>query len=219
MTLETVEQMHERLLTDEGEARPGDHITKPVIKDMVSSMLIDDPYGRENAIALWKTSQKILVKGQKQLEKIGQQQSPPIVENAVSNLQAFDQRASETSLEVSSRAAEQPNGPSHMHGPPPFDPRYSSSLRSNSQSSSPQQLPKQRSDTWHDPSSTREIASGLHIIGHSSPTKPNRQSLSFAEAKKIREKRAVLPDQATQLLNKLKNRDHVRYYSTTRSRH
>lgn len=158
--------MHERLLNEEGEVRPGDHITKPVIKDMVCSMLSDDPDGRENAIVLWKRSQKILVKGQKQLEKIGQQQSPPIGNYVVGNLQASDQRAAETS--------EQINGQSHVHGPPPFDPRYSSSFQSNGRSYSPQQPLKKRSDTWHDPSSTRRITSGLHIMSPSSPTSPHQ---------------------------------------------
>ena len=169
-TLTKVEQMHERLLK-EGEVRPGDYITKLVLKDMVDSMLSDDPDGRENAIVLWKRSQKCLEKG-KQLKNFDQRQRPPIGNLIASNLQVFDQRAPERSPEVSYRAAEQLNGLPHGHGPPPFDPQYSANHQFNGQSYSPQQPLKKRSDTWHDPSSTRGIVSGLHNAGLSSPTFP-----------------------------------------------
>ena len=362
-TLTTVEQMHERFLIEEGEVRPGDHVTKHVLRDMVCSMLSDDPDGRDNAIVLWKKSQKCLEKGQKQTKKFGQRQSSPIENHVVRNEQIFDQRAPEKSSEVPYRAAEQFNRPSHVHGPPPFDPQYSANHQSNGQSYLLQQPLKKRSETWNDPSSTRGMVSGPHNAGLSSPhqfaragstldnyavpreqlktramiseeatdgaqgnmwqgahclesepvpqhdpgasappgsrtspksytsrqmrsgaglepiypqeiqdrspfgpppnsdaqfsntgsipkgpvlsqsmsenvlseetirrspphsstlpppgSKPNqnRPSLSFAQAKKIREKRAFLPDDAAQLLRKLKDRDHVRYYPASR---
>ena len=181
-TLATVQQMHERLL-ERGEVRPGDYVTKLVIKEMVYSMLCDDPDGRDNAILLWKKSQRILGKGQKQIEKVDQRQRPPIGNHAISDPQAFDQHEPEKSSEVSYIAAKQLNGPSHVHGPPPFDPRYSSSIQSNGQSvlqqqhqqHQQQQQPfKKRSETWHDPSSTRVIAPGLHSTGLPSPASPHQ---------------------------------------------
>ena len=139
-------------------------------------MLSDDPDGRHNAIMLWKTSQRLLRKGQKQLEKVDQRQRPPIGNHAISDPQAFDQHEPEKSSEVSYIAAEQLNGPSHVHGPPPYDPRYSSSIQSNGQSvlQQQQQPLKKRSETWHDPSSTRVIAPGLHNMDLSSPASPHQ---------------------------------------------
>ena len=171
-TLTTVEQMHERLLVEEGEVRPGDYVTKHVLKDLVYSMLVDDPPdGRDNAIVLWKKSQKCVEKGQKQLKK---RQSPPVANHVVSLSQAFHQRAPEKSSEVSYRDAEQLSGTSHVQEPPPFDPRYSSNLQTNGRSFPMQQSLKRRSDTWHDPSSTRGIESGLHSMDFSSRISPRQ---------------------------------------------
>ena len=174
-TLTTVVEMHERFL-EKDEVRPGDYITKPVLTRMIPSMLSDHPYGRHKAIVLWTNSQSILKNGQKQLETFDQRQSPPSGNHAASNLHAFDQRTPEKSSEVSYRGAEQLNGPTEVHDPPPFDPRYSSKLQSNGQSFSLQQPPMRRPGTWHDPSSTRGIVSDIHNMGISSPSSPSQSA-------------------------------------------
>ena len=172
-TLTIVEQQHDRLLEGR-EVRPGDYVTKSVLKEMVYSMLSDDPDGRDNAIVLWRRSQKILKKGRTQLEQSEQRQSFPTGEHIISNLQAFDQRTLERSRESPYKAAEQFNGPSNVHGPPPFDPRYSSNFRPHDLSISQQQPLKKRTDTWHDSNSTRVIEAGLHNMGFPSQSSPRQ---------------------------------------------
>lgn len=173
--LETVENMHNRLLR-RGEVRPGDHVTKPVLDQMVTSMLEEDPEGRQNTIWLWKRSQKILREAQSELEKLRQQTLPRQVDSMNNNAQFYGLSKPETPSSTSHESAQPYNGNSHAYGPPPNYPRYNSNLQLPSQSPSVKGIVKKRSDTWHENSTKPDMALGpLH--GSPSPPIAIRQPL------------------------------------------
>lgn len=146
--LKTVEAMHGRLL-NRGEVRPGDHVTKPVVDQMISSMLMEEPDGRQNAIWLWKRSRKISNEAQSKLQEPTKQST-----------------TSDVSVVATSRM-------SVAYGPPPNFPQYRPNPQVPGQSSSFIQTPTRRSDTWHE-QSTRGSGS-LH--GSPSPPITTRQPL------------------------------------------
>jgi hypothetical protein len=166
--LETVEAMHSRLLK-RGEVRPGDHVTRPVLDQMVTSMLEEDPDGRQNAIWLWKRSQRILKEAQSELEEPNQQTTPKQVDSMVNKAQFFGLNMPETPPPTSHGAAQHYNRNSHPHGPPPNYPQYSSNFHPPELPSSVKQSPNRRSDTWHEHSTKPDMAPGPLYGSPSSP--------------------------------------------------
>ena len=151
--LEAVEAVHDRLLK-RGEVRPGDHITKPALIHMVRSMLEEDPDIRHNAAWLWKFSRKLVKDAQLELEASDQPQTPRKEDATVSKVHYFGQNLPDTPPRTSYNASQPYNGDPHAHGPPPNYPQYNSSFRNPGRPLSGRDLPKQRSDTWHE-SNTR----------------------------------------------------------------
>ena len=241
--LKTVKAMHNRLLKG-GEIRPSDYITIPVLDQMVTSMLEEDPDRRQNAIRLWKRSQKILRKAQSMLKRPTQSKTLPQEDSIVNKGQFSGMKIPETRLPISPGAAKLYNGHSHGQGPPPHDPQYSPDLQIPERPSYVQHVQGRRSDTRHEHSTISDIAPGplyrnssftsdkvsrrsSPITPHTSPMvntkaaespvqekRPEKPYLSYMDAKKIRERRSVLPSQARDLLNDLRDRDHVSCYFT-----
>lgn len=104
--LTSVQRMHERLLV-QGETRPGDFVTKSVLAQIIPCLLDDNPDTRQDALWLWKNSQKILEEAETK-----QQES----------------RQLKTSRELNSEgngahnAIQAYRGNCHAHGPPPNHP-------------------------------------------------------------------------------------------------
>lgn len=162
--LKTVEAMHNRLVKG-GEVRPGDHVTKCVLDQMVTSMLEEDPDGRQNTIWLWKRSQKILKEAQLELKKSNKQTALIQVNPKFNNDKAQLFRLNKPEITTpASHGAAQPYNQNHFaHGPPPNYPQYNSNFP----------LPS-RSDTRHEHSTKPDIApSPLH--GSPSPPIAIRQ--------------------------------------------
>ena len=145
--LQTVEDMHDRLLKKD-EVRPGDHITKPVLHDMVPSMLEEDPEGRQNAHWLWKKSQKLLKDTRSKLEEADPPQTPKKWDAAAKQAKFFPQNPPDTPPYTMHSAGQPYDRNSHSYGPPPNYPQYSSNLQMSGWSSSNQEVPKRRSGTW-----------------------------------------------------------------------
>ena len=173
--LRSVEYMHDRLLKG-GEVRPGDHITKPVLDHMVTSMLMEDPDGRENALRLWKRSRKILDEAQAKLEESRRPNTLIHVDAMVNKVQSFVQHTPGTPSQNLHGAAQQYNGLPHAYGPPPHHPQYSPNPQMLDRNSSIKQTPKRRSDTCYEHNSGTDMTSASH---HGSLTPPitSRQSV------------------------------------------
>jgi hypothetical protein len=172
--LGTVKNMHERLLR-QGEIRPGDHVTRPVLKQMITDMLDEDPDLRLDAIKMWKKSQKILDEAEKKLEKSNQQinlsESVPVGSNA----QYYDPFMPTTPPQTSYGALQASHGNTHSHGPPPTRSRHSSNYATSGR---PPFLEQRlgRSGTWHGHHFISDMASSsLH--GSPSPPIANHRSL------------------------------------------
>ena len=173
--LKTVEIMHDRLLT-RGEIRPRDYVTGPVLDQMVTSMLEEDPDGRQNAIWLGKRSQKILRKAHQKLAESAQPVSPRQEHSAGQRDQFLEPRMPDTPPRTSHGAAQPYNGSSLPHGPPPNDPKYSSHALLPERSSSVKQMLNKRSETWQDRTNTPDMAPGP-VHGHSSPSVTSHQPI------------------------------------------
>lgn len=152
--LQTVERMHDLLLTG-GVIRPGDHVTKPVLLQMVPVMLEEDPDARHYAINLWKRSAKILTAAANELKSSNQQTNPR--ESMGSGVQKNDPIMPVTPPHTNAQAHHE-NAP-HAHGPPPYRSRHSSNLRISGLPSSFQPRLDRRSDTWHAPNANPNMAS------------------------------------------------------------
>lgn len=164
--LQSVEIMHERLLR-RGEIRPGDHVTRPVLDQMVPVMLEEDPDVRHPASALWKRSTKIVDEATKKLIKSNQQTehaSLPVGSNA---------QYYETVM---------PTTPPHRvvqpyhentHGAPPHRFRHRLNLGTSGRSSF---LEQRRSGTWHGRNTNPDMTSSP-LDGSPSPPIANQQRL------------------------------------------
>lgn len=164
--LKTVEAMHDRLVKG-GEVRPGDHVTKYVLDQMVTSMLEEDPDGRQNTIWLWKRSQKILKEAQLELKKSNKQTAPIHMDPQFSNKKAqfVGLNKPKTTPPASYGAAQPYSQDPSAHGPPPNYPQYSANFP----------LPS-RSDTRHEHSTKPDIAASP-LYGSPSPPIAIRQPL------------------------------------------
>lgn len=105
--LEAVKNMHDRLLK-QGEIRPRDHVTGPVLDQMVACMLEEDPDGRQEARWHQKKSERILKAAQEKLR-------PP----------SFDSKPPVTPPQNPNGAGQDHQWVTQTHGPPPNHPRYS----------------------------------------------------------------------------------------------
>ena len=70
--LKTVDDMHNRLLRGD-KVRSEDHVTIPVLDNLVTFMLEEKPEGRLDAVQLWIRSQKILDKVKLELQESNRQ--------------------------------------------------------------------------------------------------------------------------------------------------
>jgi hypothetical protein len=164
--LKTVEDMHDRLLK-KGEIRPRDYVTGPVLDQMVTSMLEEDPDGRQNAIWLGKRFQKILREAQQKLEESAPQ-GPSQQERSVSQKDPFlDLRIPDAPPRTLHGAAQLYNGSSLPHGPPPNDPKYSSHALLPERTPSVRQRANRGSETCQDRTNTPGMAPGT-VHGYSS---------------------------------------------------
>ena len=137
--LQVVEDMHDRLRKETGEVRPRDHFTQPVVNDMISSMLLENPDERPSAIWLWRRSQRILKDSSEKLDE-------------------FKQPSAQMPSQNNPESSQQHNGPSNLHGPPPYDPKYDSDLQMQDLCQSTQQIPKRQSITWHEYNTGTEMS-------------------------------------------------------------
>lgn len=234
--LNTVEAMHRRLLKRE-EVRPGDRVTIPVLEHMVTSMLEEEPDGRQNAIWLYKKSQKILKEAQSTLKESHQPTTPPHRNSFVNQGQSFGMMLPETSLPPLSLPPRE--GSSPEYDPSLHDPQYSSKHEPPEGSLSVRPRIRGRSITWHEPNTNQNMngssLSGDQFIttdeanqslpftmpnppftvntkGQEPPvqkTRAEKPYLSYRYAKQLREERSALPPPQEAYLNDLKNRDHV----------
>ena len=192
--LKSVEDMHYRL-RKRGEIHPKDHVTRLVLEQMVVSMLEEDPDVRPDAIWLWKKSQKLLTEARWELKESNQQMNPRKVDSMV-NTQFYGLNISQTppSDSVGQEQGQESisNGTSHSYGSPPNYPQYGFNLQIPVQSSSAEQTQKRRSDTWHEHSTSLDIAPGL-MHGIASPPMPARQSLRTSPSPDIF---CTIPEQA-----------------------
>lgn len=216
--LKTVESMHDRLLK-RGEIRPEDHVTKAVIDHMISNMLTELPDTRQNALWLWKKCQSILREAQLELKKSSLRKSSGRIEPMADEAQFFTQNISN----MPPQTLQERN--SHPHGPPPLNPRYSSNTQVHGRPLPTKDTLMRRSDTWHEHGTNTDLAPGQRPPLESPPllprsnmpaagppnlkTKPSKPYLSYKVAKDIRERHANLQPAEQNLLNDLKDRDHV----------
>lgn len=173
--LEAVEAMHDRLLK-KGEVRPGDHVTIPIVDQMITSMLMEDPDGRQNAIWLWKRWLKISTEAQSKLKESNHQSTSREVSSMVQYMQNFSLNTQEAPLRDIHGAPVPYNGSSHPHGPPPNLLQYMSNPQTPGRLSSIKKTPTKRSDTWHDHSTKLDMTSGS-VNGSPSPPIVTRQPL------------------------------------------
>lgn len=157
--LEAVEAVHDRL-HKRGEVRPGDHITKPVLVHMVTSMLDEDPDTRHNAAWLWRYSRKLVKEAQSKLEAPDQPQTPTKKDATISKAQHFGQNPPDTPPRTSYNASQPYNGDPHAYGPPPNYPQYNSNFQTPGRPLSGRDFPKRRSDTWHEYNTRTEMIPG-----------------------------------------------------------
>lgn len=189
--LTTVEAMHDRLL-NKGEVRPADHVTLPVLAQMVDDMLEENPRERPDAIQLCRKSDRILAKAQSKLQESNQQtplryvdsmaystqivsQNMPMTPPPTENAQFVSENMPMTPPPTSHRAV-----PPHSDGPPPRL-KSGSNDQPTGRTSSVKQVPTRRSGTWQEDSTTLDMAPGpLHggpLNGSPPPRRATRQIL------------------------------------------
>lgn len=177
--LDTVKDMHRRLMKD-GEVRPKDHVTRPVLDQMVTSMLEESPGGRQNATWLWKKSQKIIDEAQKELAELPPEKARRQV-NSMDNVgQYFGTNTQTTPPPISHEATQPYRESSQAYGPPPNYPQYSSAPQVPGRSSFNKLTSNKRSHTFHQQNvqsnltshSLYESLSSPIAIGHSQRTSP-----------------------------------------------
>ncbi|KAL8842972.1 MAG: hypothetical protein Q9176_002275 [Flavoplaca citrina] len=166
--LQAVESTHDRL-SRKGLVRSADHVTKPVLDQMVSAMLIEHE-GRQNAIWLWKKSQKLLNEARSEIINVTHQTVHRESDSTVSNARFFGRDMPQTPPHTSY------GGNQHMHGPPPNLPQYSSNLPTPGRSPNIKETLKRRPGTWHEPNTRTDMTSGLNTENCAPPSAP-RQSL------------------------------------------
>ena len=171
--LKAVESTLGRLLRI-GLVRAADYVTKPGLDQMVTSMLIEAE-GRQNAIWLWKRSQKLLIKARSEIKIVTHQTVHRESDSTVSNAQFFGRDTPHTPPLTSHEAVHSFSGQQHMHGPPPYLPQYGSDLPTPGRSPNVKEPLKRRSDTWHEPNTRTDMTSGLHIENFALPS-ATRQS-------------------------------------------
>ena len=159
--LETVEAMHQ-CLSGREEVRQRDHVTKPILDHMVTSMLEVDPEVRQNAIWLWKKWQKILREAQSELGVSHQPYTPYQKDSAVAKAQIIGQNSPDIHQQTSHKAVEPSDGNPHpnTHSPPPNYPQYSSNFQKPGRPSG-KEVHMGRSDTWHEHNTRPNMTVGL----------------------------------------------------------
>ena len=148
--LETVKRTHHRLMT-RGEVRPGDHITKLVLDRMVKDMLDEDPEYRDDALKLWKKSQKLVKEAEMEMEKFNHQINSRDSYVAGGNAPDYGRIVPITPPQASHESGQTSlDSTPHAPGPPPKSrPRHSSNNAVPGWPQVPEQRLGRRSDTWH----------------------------------------------------------------------
>lgn len=190
--LETVKNMHDRLLK-QGEIRPSDHVTGPVLDQMVVYMLEEDPDGRNDANWHHKKGERILKAAKEKLS------SP-----------SFDPKLPMAPVQNPNKAGQYLQSVTHPHGPPPNLPRYSptpgirrySTNQGEASQNSPPETP-----TYSPMATTTDAVGSAELAARTK--KPEIPYLSFTDAKRLRDSRRALLPEDENLLNDLKCRDHV----------
>ena len=233
--LRTVKAVHNRL--SKTEVRPGHHITKYVLDEMVTEMLEEDPEVRPNAMWLWKKSRKLLNEARLELEESRQPQSPRRTDSAFDQSQSLGQDLPAAPPHTSNNIVHPFSENADAYGPPPNLPQYSSNLQISGPPSSGKGTSEIRSDAWNEhatrtdmtPQVTTAMKPGETSLNapskppHAAPTanatatepptsktKLEKPHLSYEVARQIRDARGVLPHDQQNLLIDLKDRDHVR---------
>ena len=157
--LDTVKAMHHRLMKS-GEVRPTDHVTQPVLDQMVTSMLEENPDGRQNAYWLYKRSKKIIEEAQiepadlppekprRQINSMDNVTTPPHISNEPIQLYKESSRAS---------------------GPPPNLSQYNSAPQVPGRFSFDKPTSTKRSYTFHEQNAQSNLTSHSPYESPSSP--------------------------------------------------
>lgn len=171
--LETVKLMHDRLMT-KGEIRPGDHVTKPVLDQMIPCTLEEDPDLRHHAMLLWKRSKKIMHEAENKLKTSNQRTNPRESDAVGSNAERYDTVMPITPTHKNVQVYHE-NTP-HAHGPPPNRSRHSDTVGTLGRPLSLERRLERRSDTWHVTNTTPNMAFSS-LDGSPSPPMANHHSL------------------------------------------
>lgn len=178
--LDTVKDTHNLLLKNEL-IRPSDHVTAPVLDQMVPNMLEEKPGWRQNANWLGRKAEQILNEAQRKLEVSAQQASPKREGPMETKTQLYGLNISNTPAGASHGAAQPHNGSSYAHDPPPHDPQYDSHTQLPGRSDSLKQSLNRRSETWSVRPTNPKMAAGTRY-GNSDPLTNTRQSLQSLQS-------------------------------------